>query len=291
MKIAVISDIHGNYPALLRVLEDLEQWQPDHVIVAGDVVNRGPRSPECWQLIRQRQISAGWQVIRGNHEDYLLDCAQPDFPLSGPTYEIRQFAYWTYQQLNGATAEFATLPDRVSLYAPDQTELRVCHASMHHNRDGIYAESPDEVLMQQIAPPPAVFVTAHTHKPFVRQAGSSLVVNVGAVGAPFDQDPRASYGRFTWHPQTGWQAEIARVPYDRQQTEQDYVATGFLEEGGPLTQLMLIELRQARGLIFRWASQYEQAVLNEEITLAESVRRILMEEDVRPFLGPPGWVL
>ena len=67
--------------------------------------------------------------------------------------------------------------------------------------------------------------------------------------------------------------------------------SGFLQEGGPLAQIMLVELRRARGLIFHWSSQYEQAVTSGEISLEESVKLVLQEEEIRPYLGPPGWAL
>ena len=142
-----------------------------------------------------------------------------------------------------------------------------------------------------MAPSPAVFVTGHTHQAFMRKVNHTLVVNAGSAGAPFDLDWRPSYGRFTWHEDSGWEAAIRRVVYDRHLIEEDYVRSGFLEEAGPLAQLMLVELRRARGLVFRWAERYEKAILDGEISIEESVKNILLEEDVRPFLGPPGWVL
>ncbi|WP_343390232.1 hypothetical protein [Candidatus Amarobacter glycogenicus] len=96
--------------------------------------------------------------------------------------------------------------------------------------------------------------------------------------------------RFTWT-RDGWQSDIIRLPYDIAQTERDYVESGFLDEAGPLAQLMLVELRRAGGLIYRWAKRYQDAVLAEEIDLAESVRELLHDEDLRPFLGAPGWTL
>lgn len=289
MKIAVISDIHGNLPALRAVAADVAAWQPDRTIVDGDIVNRGPRSRDCLRFALERQEASHWRLLRGNHEDYLLECAEPGFLEDRTDFEIKRFAYWAYQQLNGEVDLLAALPQQYSWFAPDNSEFRVVHASMGNNRLGIYTKSEDEDLREQIAPPPAVFVTAHTHQPLLRTVDETLIVNVGSVGAPFDLDWRPSYGRFTWDATGGWQAEIVRVPYDRAQIERDYVETGFLEEGGPLAQLMLVELRKARGLIFRWALTYEAAVRNHEISLRESVERILREDDVRPFAGPPGW--
>lgn len=288
MKIAVLSDIHGNLPALQTATQDIEAWQPDLVVVDGDIVNRGPLSLDCLEFVQAKQRTADWRVVRGNHEDYLLACDRPDAPRSGPEYELWRFAFWAHDQLNGHLAALQTLPHQFSWTAPDGSEFRVVHASMRNNRDGIYADSSDDVLYQQIAPVPGVFVTAHTHRPLIRRFNDSLVVNVGSVGAPFDRDTRASYGRFLWT-HDGWQSEIIRLPYDVAQTERDYFESGFLDEAGPLAQLMLVELRRAGGLIYRWAKRYQDAVLAEEIDLADSVRELLHDEDLRPFLGAPGW--
>lgn len=291
MRIAVISDIHGNMPALETAVAHVEAWGPDQVVVNGDIVNRGPRSLDCLRLIQAKQQNAGWRVLRGNHEDYVLACGQPDSPHSGPQFEITRFAHWAYQQLNGDAAFLADLPEQFSWTAPDGREFRVTHASMKGNRDGLYHNADDEILRQQIAPPPAVFVTGHTHRPFMRCVDDTLIVNAGSVGVPFDKDTRPSYGQFTWDEANGWQAKIVRLDYDHALAEQDFVATGFLDEAGPLTQLMLLELRKGRGLIYRWGAQYEQAILAGEISVEQSVRELLSADDNRPYLGPPGWTL
>jgi predicted phosphodiesterase len=290
MKIAVLSDIHGNYPALQTVAEDIDHWQPDIVVVNGDIVNRGPLSAACLQFVQAKRQTDQWQLLRGNHEDFVAACATLDLPQNEPDFELWRFAYFAYQQLNGEVGLLESLPGKFSWFAKDGSEFRVRHASMKNNRDGIQSDSSDEELYEQITPVPAVFVTAHTHRAFIRRFNDSLVVNIGAVGSPFDGDRRASYGRFTWD-HSGWQAELRRLAYDTAQTERDYVESGFLAEAGPLTQLMLIELRRAGGLIYRWATRYQDAVLAQEIDIADSVRELLKDEDLLPFLGSPGWEL
>jgi predicted phosphodiesterase len=291
MKIAVLSDIHGNMPALLAVAKDIDAWQPDKVIVNGDIVNRGPCSQAALRYVLGRRANDGWHLLRGNHEDFLIRCGHPDSKLNGPALEINRFVHFAYEQLNGELEVLLTMPERFSWFAPDSSEFRVIHASMNSNRDGIYPGMADDDLRQRIMPPPAVFVTGHTHQPLIRQIDETLVVNVGSAGAPFDLNWRPSYGRFTLSSEDGWRAKIVRVEYDRTLVEQDYVRSGFLEEGGPLAQIMLVELRRARGLIYYWSSKYETAVTNGEISLEDSVKRILQESEFRPFLGPPGWVL
>lgn len=289
MKIAIISDIHGNLPALETVTADLDQWEPDLVVVNGDVVNRGPLSLDCFLFVQAKQQKEGWQVTRGNHEDFVLDCARPDLPRHGPEYELRQFAHWAYEQLQGYHTELAAWPDQFEWQAPDGRSLRAVHGSMRNNRDGVYPDTADDELRAQIAPAPAVFVAAHTHRPLVRQVDETLVVNVGSVGASFDWDRRLSYGRFTWAEAKGWQTEIVRLPYNYRQIEEIYVDSGFLAHGGPFAQLMLVELRRATGLIVPWSERYHKAVMSGAISLEASVRDLLADEAIRPFTGSPGW--
>ncbi|VAW42907.1 hypothetical protein MNBD_CHLOROFLEXI01-2207 [hydrothermal vent metagenome] len=289
MKIAVISDIHGNLPALETVTADIEQWRPDCVVVNGDIVNRGPLSRDCLQWVLNKQATDGWELVRGNHEDYILECAEPNSPTSGSAYQVRQFAHWAYQQVKEYVPILAGLPDSYAACAPDGSELRIVHGSMRDNRDGVYVETKDDELREQIAPAPRVFVTGHTHHPLIRQIDGTTVVNIGSVGASFDSDRRLCYGRFTWRTTGGWSVDLVRLPYDYDRLEQDYKTSGFLDEAGPLAQLMLVEHRRASGLVYRWASCYQSDVLAGKISMEASVRAVLEDEDLQPYLGTPGW--
>jgi len=276
MKLAVLADIHANYVALQTVAEHIEAWQPNLIVVAGDVVNRGPRPVECLRFVQDKQQSRGWLTVRGNHEDYVISCGAPDAPSCGPEYDIFRTGYWTYQQLNGDVAALEAMPFQQSQLAPDGSEARITHASMRGNRDGIYPETTDDELRRQIQPPPLLLCVGHTHRPLVRQIDETLVVNVGATGLPFDGDPRASYAQLTWR-QAGWNAKIIRLDYDRQQTEQDFYDSGFMAESGALAPLILNEFHTARSRIYQWAEQYEAAVLSGEMTIEESVVRFMAD--------------
>jgi predicted phosphodiesterase len=279
MKLAVLADIHGNIPALETVTAHIERWQPDRVVVAGDIVNRGPRPLDCLRFVQAKQASAGWLVTRGNHEDYIIRYAYPDPDFfGGPEFELYRSAYWTYQQLNRDVSALEAMPFQVDLTAPNGSQARIVHASMHNNRDGVFPMTTDQELRRKInlpdQPAPPLFCTAHTHWPLLRQIDGTLVVNVGSVGLPFDGDRRAAYGQFTW--QNGaWQAKIIRLDYNWRQTEQDFFETGYLAEGGPLVELILDELRAAQPNLFRWHHRYETLILANEITIADAVANFL----------------
>jgi predicted phosphodiesterase len=281
MKLAVLADIHGNLVALETVVAHIEQWQPDLVVVAGDIVNRGPRPGECLQFVRARQQNEGWWVIRGNHEDYVSRYADPEMVCSGLEFEIYRSAYWTYQQLNGDVSALETMPFHLDLTDPNGGQVRIVHASIHSVQDGIFPRTTDDELRQKIylpdQPAPVLFCTAHTHWPLIRHLDETLVVNVGSVGLPFDGDHRAGYGQFTWQ-EGRWQAEIIRLEYDWAQAERDFFDTGYLAGGGPLVELILDELRTARPNLFKWTHQYQSAILAGEITLEDAVALFLAEK-------------
>jgi predicted phosphodiesterase len=289
MKLAVLSDIHSNSAALQVVAQHIEDWQPDHIIVAGDLVNRGPRPLECLRLVQ----SKGWPMLLGNHEEYVLKHDAPNEPRSGPLFEVRRSSYWTYQALGGDMAPLRAMPFRLDLRDPDGGDICLTHASLRGTRDGVYVHTPDAELRAQMGMPdsaptpaptlpgspspqpprsPAVFCVGHTHMPLIRQLDQTLVVNAGSAGLPFDGDPRASYAQITWQ-KNRWKARIVRLEYDRARAAQDFVDSGFLDNGGPLAQLMLIELHSAHSQLYQWTVRYEKAVLAGQISLADSVQQ------------------
>jgi len=270
MKVAILADIHGNLPAFQAVIDHIETWRPDKVIMAGDVVNRGPRPAECLGILLEKERSDSWQLVRGNHEDYVLARNHDEASSNDPRSAIFRNSFWTYKRLNGHVEALEAMPFQVNFDGPDQREVRIVHASMLHNRDGIYPQTTEEELREKISPGPALFCVGHTHRPLVRKIDHTLVVNAGSVGMPFDGDTRACYAQLTWH-KGEWGAEIVRLPYDQVQAEQDFFDSGFIPGAGPLTEIMLLEFRRAEAHLHLWTRIYEQAVLRREISIGESV--------------------
>jgi predicted phosphodiesterase len=274
MKIAVLSDVHANFLALEAVIRHLDGWRPDHIAVAGDIVNRGPSPIECLALVQEKVRLDDWRLVQGNHEEYVINQAVPDAPRSGPAFELLRHSFWTYQQLNGHMADLEKMPFLISIAGPDRREIRVVHASMRDNRDGIFPETTDQELRRKIEPAPAVLAVGHTHQPLVRQVDQTLVVNAGSVGAPFDGDRRASYAQLTWH-DGRWQAEIIRVTYDLQRAEQAFFDSGYLDEAGPVARLMMAEFQKAKPHMYTWYCLYEEPILAGRMTVDAAVEEFL----------------
>jgi predicted phosphodiesterase len=285
MKIAVLTDIHANFVALQAVSAQIEAWGPDRVFMAGDLVNRGPRPAECLRFVQEKMQSEGWQWVRGNHEDYVISQARKDIPHHGPHFEVHKASYWTYQQLGCDVSALKSMPFKQSLLDPGGHEVRIVHASMRGLRDGIYPETSDTALEAKIkgnssaspVTPPAVFCVGHTHRPLVRRLDSTLVVNAGSAGLPFDGDTRPAYAQLTYH-KGKWNAEIVRVEYDLQAAERDFYTSGYLPDAGPLVELVLVELREARSQLYNWSIRYQDLAWRGEITMDDSVREFRENE-------------
>ena len=270
MKIAVFADVHSNLDALETVLDHIDRWRPDRVLVAGDIINRGPNPRACTERVLDRAKAEGWAVIRGNHERYVLMNSTGNLPVQGPEYGIIRHAKWTYDQLDGLVEPIAALPIQWDMMDEPGNEVRMVHASMLGDRKGIFPDDTTASLREKIAPPPAVLVVGHTHRPLIRIVDDTMVVNVGAVGAPFDRDPRAAYAQLT-HEDGAWQAEIIRLDYDRERAIADFHDSGYLEESGDFARLILAEFREARSLIPGWYRAFEDQVMRGEMTLKASV--------------------
>ncbi len=273
MKLAVLSDIHGNLPALQAVADHIAGWMPDRVIVNGDVVNRGPLPLACWQFVEDR----GWTVLAGNHEQYVLNWRDREQTSTEVIYQFYESSLWTFRQLAGKIDALAQLPTALPITAADGKEIRLTHASMRGLEDGIYPETGDDELRKQIAPAPAIFLTAHTHRPLERIVDDTLVINSGSVGSPFDGDERACYLQLSRY-RNGWQSQLIRLGYDRDQTREHFHTSGYLEGGGPLTRIILQEWELARPSIRRFIQRYEAAVLRGEIDLGRAVASFLDQE-------------
>ncbi|NPA91798.1 MAG: metallophosphoesterase family protein [Chloroflexi bacterium] len=280
MKLAIISDIHANLPALEAVLADLDTWHPDFVVVDGDVVNRGPRPRECLHRILERQEEGGWPYLLGNHEEYVLAHYRSEVPKTGPLAEVYRYSRWTLEQLGEDVRFILDLPFCLTL-EEHTPQVYVTHASPLGTRDGLYPEMDDEEIRKRLPGPIPLLGVAHTHRPFIRRVDDTLVVNAGAVGLPFDGDWRASYARLWWDGET-WSGRIHRLPYDRERAIEDFYTTGFLEEAGPLAQLILIELKEARSQLFQWTTAYLDKVLAGEMSVAEAVQEFLRSENLHP---------
>lgn len=274
MKIAVLSDVHGNVPALEAVLEDIQRWGADEVIVNGDLVNRGPCSLDVLELLQRERPDA--RSLRGNHENWLLYSAAQGARPESNTWEIDRFAHWTVARMGEALQQVAEWDDHLDLTDLEGGSLHITHGSRLGDRYGIPPECDGDELVEKLGDPRDLFIASHTHRAFTRRFNGTLVINTGSVGQPFDGDVRASYARLLFH-DGSWHGGIERVRYDRDQAIADFERSGFMAQGGALTRLIFREFFEARMHVGPWRRQYLDMIKSGDISVVESVNRYMMD--------------
>jgi len=176
-RIAIISDIHGNVPALEAVLDDLAVQEPDEVLVGGDLVGRGPQG----SAVVQRISELGLPSIRGNHEDYLLGFRHEAVPDDWLTAAVWSASRWMAAELDQPSVDYIeSLP--FSLQAQTVRGVRLVHGTPRSNEEGIGPWSREDEIEDHLASVvEPVLVCAHTHRPLIHESEQGLVVNVGSV--------------------------------------------------------------------------------------------------------------
>lgn len=155
MKIGIISDIHGDYRALERVLERLDNHhQVDEILCAGDLVGRGPEQEKVVETIRKRDIP----TVRGNHDEW----------------------YTHFSQEN--TTYLQSLPiDWEGTYA--EKRIFMCHGKPGNNLWGLYRDHVSKTLLNMMLQSlrADVLITGHTHVPMFMEVKLGCVINPGSI--------------------------------------------------------------------------------------------------------------
>lgn len=213
MRVALLSDIHGNLVALDAVLADMARSGPfDQVVVAGDLVWSGPWPVEVVDRVRSLYAV----VIQGNTDAFFL--RSPDETPVGKSEErfAAQLAWMRGQLGPDRVAYLAQLPFSHRINPAAGHALLVVHANPSDLERPITpligAADLDELLLSAGDPDWAVLAFGHVHVPFVRAWRDRLLVDVASVGLPMDGDARAAYAILTWDGRR-WQVEHRRVFY------------------------------------------------------------------------------
>ncbi|URI10288.1 metallophosphatase family protein [Aquincola tertiaricarbonis] len=234
MRIALVSDIHGNLPALEAVIAEIADAGADLVVNLGDIVS-GPLWP---QETARRLMALGWPTIAGNHERQLLTQAADRMGASD--------AFAAAALGAAERAWLAALPATLTLPLPARGQLVCVHGTPASDlqylletttpglgvqgHTGIRAATAAELHARLGPVRPPLLACGHSHVPRVVAQGGTLVVNPGSVGlqAYDDLHPPGSGRDSHWvengsplarwallvHGPAGWRAELRHTPYD-----------------------------------------------------------------------------
>ena len=263
-KLAILSDIHGNLPALEAVLADLKNFDVDQVIVAGDVINFGPFSRQTAEIV----IKKGWPVIRGNNEYFLLDYNTPRAPAEwDDPIQFAPIAWLDRQFDQELKSRIACWPDSINLRFKDTPPIQVFHGTPNDPWDSIYWTLTDAEIEKLLHNVEADFVICgHTHLPMNRQSGRWRIFNPGSVGVPLDGIFSAGYMLLNGDEQ-GWTPTFRRVPFDYEAVFEEFERSGYNKECGPIGKLTVEIYKQARPMLgfLRWRNTHkpDSSITNE----------------------------
>jgi len=221
MKIGILGDIHGNLEALSAVVEVLKRENVDVWVQVGDIVGYGPEPSACIDLVRE----LGCVTCLGNHDAAVLGRLDTSY--------FNNFAraaiHWTAPQLRPSDYEFLNALELVV----EKEEFTVVHGTMHMPEQFGYVVSVVEALesfehqktrlcfvghshvpaiyLRRDENPRDIHVVPHSEAEISYRGFERVLMNVGSVGQPRDEDPRAAYGLVDTDLEI---ASIRRVHYD-----------------------------------------------------------------------------
>jgi putative phosphoesterase len=197
VRVAVITDIHGNVPALEAALRRIEELEIEDVYCGGDLVGYGPRPNEVCRTLEERTIP----TIYGNY-DYAIARNLDDCGCFYPSPRDREIGQasvaWTLAHTDDRSKRFMhELPFDLR-FELEGRRVRIVHGSPRKVNEYLLEDRPASSF-ERIAEIAGcdILLFGHTHKPWFREYGGVLFVNCGSVGKPKDADPRASFAVLT----------------------------------------------------------------------------------------------
>ncbi len=228
-RVAVITDIHANLPALQAALRRVDELDVDDLFCGGDLVGYGPHPNEVCALIAERAIP----TIYGNY-DYAIARDLEDCGCAYVTPHDREFGQqsvdWTLEHTDTRSKQFMhDLPFDLRFTVGDR-QIHLVHGSPRKVNEYLFEDKPASLYERLASAEESdVLVFGHTHKPWVHEYGGVLFVNCGSVGKPKDGDPRGAFALLEAADE-GVRVRIERVEYDAAAVAGEVAAAGLPSE-------------------------------------------------------------
>lgn len=212
MRIAIVSDIHGNLTAFEAVLADLQRTSPDLILHGGDLADAGASPEEIVDRIRD----LGWPGIVGNTDELLF---RPESLEEFASQSSAPALLWTAIREMAAATRNMLGEERIGwLRGLSRVQVQPPMILMHASPESLWQAPTPEVTDSELEASYGslglpIVIYGHIHRPYIRRLENRrspglLIANTGSVGLPYDGDPRASYLLFN-----GSIPTIRRVEY------------------------------------------------------------------------------
>jgi predicted phosphodiesterase len=192
MRIAIVSDIHGNLTAFEAILEDLRHTSPDLILHGGDLADSGASPVEIVDRIRD----LGWQGVVGNTDEMLgMPESLQEFADQSPNLQplfaaIHEMATATSEALGEERLAWLRGLPHIHIHGP----MALVHASPQSRWRAPLPTASDAELESIYGPlNRSIAIYAHIHRSYIRSVSGMIVANTGSVSLSYDGDRRAAY--------------------------------------------------------------------------------------------------
>ncbi len=181
MRLAIISDIHGNAVALKEVLDDIRARSVDEMVCLGDIVTLGAEPGEVLDLLE----SVECRFVLGNHDEFIYDPSLMDGYIKLPI--VGEAIRWCLDRLTGPQKRFFDkFEKQIRIDLEDGGGILLYHGSPRSNFDDILSFTPDADVDRLIdGNENKIMIGGHTHIQMLRLHHGNMIVNAGSVGFPF----------------------------------------------------------------------------------------------------------
>lgn len=190
MKIGVISDIHGNYDALVAVLKKAKKEKVAHILILGDIVGYYYHPDKILELLSEWSF----EMVKGNHEIIMEDLIAN--PLLGESIRLK-YGSGHQEAINKLTMKqlefLKDLPESKSVQY-DEVSILMCHGSPWSNDYYIYPDCKKDILLKCDSKEHDFVLIGHSHYAFAIKNRNSVLINPGSVGQSRQIGGKASWG-------------------------------------------------------------------------------------------------
>lgn len=237
MRIAIVSDIHGNIIGLDACLADLTaQGGADVIVAAGDLCLDGPKPKRVLKRLRD----VGAQCLRGNTDRYIAE---------GGTDEDPDELDWQRERIGPEWRAFLGRLPATLRFGPHDCALVISHANPKNDEEHVWPDAADAQLERLFGDERGTaFAFGHLHLPYARVWRQKLLTCVASAGLPKDGDPRAHYAILTLR-DGGWQVKSRRVDFDAGRVARQIERSGMPNAGKHLSTLRRARYKQLTNVI------------------------------------------
>lgn len=232
MKIAVISDIHANKDAFDKVLEDINQFDPDKIFCLGDLILAGyDPNYVCEKIFElKNKFGENFKIIQGNTDKMVANCsdeliqnAKKSFPCMG--YSLEEDVKITDKKYLDFVRD---LPEKMQVEI-NGVKIDLVHGTPRNQSENIYPELMNDTVEEMVNSSNAdIILCGHTHLPCGYSLNSGkTVINVGSVGRSMTSDKNAVYLQLIIDKEGKFYCEHRIIKYDNEKVSKHILARNF----------------------------------------------------------------